>query len=142
MKLWTSPYTLAEINLHNGDSAATHLGIRFTAVGDDWLEAELQLDERTRRSDGAFDPGSMSMMVETVASVAAALTVAPGEAFYVGQAIAVHHLTATKDGPIRARATREYGEDREQLWQVDIRDANDRLVCSGRVTMARLSRQP
>ena len=54
MSIWVTPRTLAELNEFEQRTAAGGCGIRFTALGDDWLEATVPLDRRTAAADGGL----------------------------------------------------------------------------------------
>ena len=45
--IWNKPLTLQQLNQFCENSAISHLGIVFSAQGDDWLEAQLKVDERS-----------------------------------------------------------------------------------------------
>jgi 1,4-dihydroxy-2-naphthoyl-CoA hydrolase len=49
---WTRSVTLEDLRALNHQTADEHCGIRFTAIGDDWLEATVPLDSRTRATAG------------------------------------------------------------------------------------------
>ena len=55
--IWNKPLTLQQLNQFCENSAISHLGIVFSAQGDDWLEAQLKVDERSCQPMGYLHGG-------------------------------------------------------------------------------------
>lgn len=47
MTIWKQTATCEQLNTLSQKSAVSHLGIEFTAIGEDWIEAQLQVDEHS-----------------------------------------------------------------------------------------------
>jgi 1,4-dihydroxy-2-naphthoyl-CoA hydrolase len=75
MPLWTRPVSLTTLDAIGVNSASEFFGIRYTAFGNDWIEATIPLDERTRNANGTLHPGALGMLAETIGSVAASLCI-------------------------------------------------------------------
>ena len=116
------------------------LGIRFVDQGEDWLAAEMPVDERTRQPFGRLHGGASVALAETVSSVAGTYALDPAERYVVGMEINANHLRAVSDGLVRAVARPEALGRSTQVWTVRITDARDRLVCLSRATLAVLTR--
>ena len=117
------------------------LGIRFVDFGDDWLAAEMPVDERTRQPFGRLHGGASVALAETVSSVAGTLTLDPAERFVVGMEINANHLRGVSDGVVKAVARAEALGRSTQVWTIRITDPQDRLVCLSRATLAVLARR-
>jgi 1,4-dihydroxy-2-naphthoyl-CoA hydrolase len=120
---WTRFFTLEELDDDNRDSAAGLLGIRFTGAGENWLEVEMPVDERTTGSEGVLHLGALGVLAETVGSVAANLCVQSSRRC-VGQAINVAHLLPVSVGPIRAKAVAVAILERSHVWSIEVTDAS------------------
>ena len=66
--------SLAQLNHVRKASMVDHLGIEFTGVGEDYLEATLPVDARTIQPMGVLHGGANVVLAETLGSVAASLT--------------------------------------------------------------------
>ncbi|HYM24502.1 MAG TPA: hotdog fold thioesterase, partial [Vicinamibacterales bacterium] len=75
MSSWVTPRTIAELTAASRNTASAAVGIQFTAIGDDWIEATLPLDERTQRDAGVVDPGALAILAETLGSIAATMCI-------------------------------------------------------------------
>lgn len=112
------------------------LGIVFTAIGEDWLEATMPVDQRTHQPFGRLHGGASVALAETVASVAGALVVDPAENAAVGLEINANHIRPVRDGLVTARATAEAIGRSTQVWTIRISDERGKLVCISRITLA------
>ncbi|MDX3886008.1 esterase [Sphingomonas fennica] len=115
---------------------AGHLGIEFTDIGDNWIKARMPVDERTRQPYGRLHGGASVALAETLGSVAGVLTVDPATTAVVGMEINANHIRPVKDGFVHAVATAESIGRTTQIWTIRITDAEERLVCLSRITLA------
>ncbi|MGQ3902390.1 hotdog fold thioesterase [Mixta calida] len=139
MSIWKRQATLAEINARSADNLVGHLGIRFTALLEDGLEAVMPVDERTRQPFGLLHGGASAVLAETLGSMAGYLCTEGDEAL-VGLEINASHLRAVREGEVRGRCRPLQLGRTHQVWQIDIFDGQDRLCCSARLSTA--IRQP
>jgi 1,4-dihydroxy-2-naphthoyl-CoA hydrolase len=116
-----------------------HVGIEFHGYGDDWLAARMPVDARTVQPFGRLHGGASVVLAETVASVAAMLTLDPTKETAVGIEINANHLRPIASGFVIATATPEARQRSTQVWSVRIRDEQDQLICVSRVTLANIS---
>jgi 1,4-dihydroxy-2-naphthoyl-CoA hydrolase len=130
---------LDALNRMGQGSLNGHIGIEFCDWGDDWLAARMPVDERTIQPFGRLHGGASVVLAETVASVAAMLTLDPDRATAVGMEINANHLRPVASGFVTATATPEARQRGTQLWSVRIRDDQQRLVCVSRVTLANIA---
>jgi 1,4-dihydroxy-2-naphthoyl-CoA hydrolase len=72
-------------------------------IGDDWVEATMPFDARTRGLDGSLRLGALAILAESVGSLAAAISVDRTRVVYLGQTIELIHLNAACAGPIMPR---------------------------------------
>lgn len=142
MSLWAKPFTTSELDAHQADSGAGQIGLRFTAIGDEWLEATMPLDHRTLDQWGTAADGALSILAESVASTAATMSVDTRQHHCLGQSLTVHHVARTKDGPVVARTLRLANNERSQVWHVEIRDVSGQLVTVAEMTMAVVRGKP
>jgi len=138
--IWFEAHTLAELNATSAGTMMEHLGIEYTGMGADFLEARMPVDERTRQPYGLLHGGASMVLAETLGSYGAALTVDPSRLQVVGQEINANHLRAVRDGYVTGTARPVHLGGRSQVWSIDIRDDRGRLVCTSRMTLVVLDR--
>jgi 1,4-dihydroxy-2-naphthoyl-CoA hydrolase len=133
--IWKKPADLKLINSFNAGCMVAHIGIAFTAIGEDSLTATMPVDERTTQPLGLLHGGATASLLETVASVAATWAV-DEDSFCVGVELNINHLKAKRTGQVAATARPLRIGGSIHVWQVDIVDEQDQLVSSCRLTLA------
>lgn len=136
MNIWHAPLELVALNRLCADTAVSHLGIEFTAFGADWLEARMPVDGRTVQPFRLLHGGASVLLAESIGSCAANLCIDNAKHYSVGQEINANHLRAVREGFVIGRASPVYRGRGSQVWDIRIRDEQDRLVCISRLTMA------
>ena len=140
MSIWLYPVSLGDLDAMNRKTAAEHVGIRFTAFGDNWLEATMPLDARTQSEPGTMHRGALAILAETLGSQAANLCVDQSRQVAVGQILHLNHPVEVTSGPICGRALPLSRNNLSQVWEIDIRDSADARLCVAQLTMAVLDR--
>lgn len=135
MKIWKKTFTLEQLNQFNAQCAVGHLGIQFTAQGEDWLEATMPVDHRTTQPMGFLHGGISAALAETVGSMAGFCCVEENQVV-VGLDINASHLRPVREGSVTARATPIRLGKTTQFWQIDIKDQADRLCCFAKLTLS------
>jgi 1,4-dihydroxy-2-naphthoyl-CoA hydrolase len=134
--IWHSTPSLTTANEVSARSLIGHLGIEFLEAGDDYLVARMPVDDRTRQPLGLLHGGASVALAETLASWASMLTVDPQEVSCVGMEINANHLRPVTSGWVIGVASPIVLGRTTQVWQIRISDADERLVCVSRCTMA------
>ncbi|WP_455819614.1 hotdog fold thioesterase [Pseudomonas cerasi] len=135
MAIWRREATLEQLNLRSQDTLVDHIGIRFTLLAEDRLEAEMPVDQRTRQPFGLLHGGASVVLAETLGSMAGYLCT-EGEQQVVGLEINANHLRAAREGTVRGVCRAVHLGRRHQVWQIDIFDNDNRLCCTSRLTTA------
>ncbi|HEY6543718.1 MAG TPA: hotdog fold thioesterase [Dokdonella sp.] len=117
-----------------------HLGIRVTEVGDDWLRGTMPVDVRTKQPFGLLHGGASVALAETLGSLAGNLCLGHDE-MAVGLEINANHVRAVTAGEVTGTARALHVGRTTQLWEIRIEDAQARLVCISRLTLAVVPRR-
>lgn len=134
MSIWKQTATLEQMNAFSQNTAVGHLGIRFTAIGDDWLEAELTVDARTQQPFGVLHGGVSALLAETVANAGALLVCEPDQ-MAVGMELNISHLKSVKFGQKAIARAFPLKIGREvQVWQVEMKDEAGNLCAVSRLS--------
>ena len=137
--IWKYKPSLEALNQIRSNTAVEHLDIRFSAIGDDWLEAVMPVDHRTRQPAGILHGGATALLAETIGSVSSVLIIDWPKQQAVGIELNISHLRSISQGEVTGRATPIRIGRRTHVWDIRVRDEEDRLIAVARLTMAILS---
>lgn len=137
--IWKQDISVESLTAFFKDSAATHLGIEFIEVGDDFLRGRLPVDHRTRQPYGILHGGVSVALAETLGSVAAAHACPAGQQAF-GLDINANHLRSTASGWVEGIARPVHIGRSTQVWQIDLTNDAGQLTCVSRLTMAVMSK--
>ena len=136
--IWQKNFKLENLNQLCSNSAVSHLGIEISAFGEDWIEATMPVDHRTTQPFGLLHGGISVALAETIGSLAGYLAIEENK-IAVGLDINAHHLRSVKQGIVTAKATPISLNRNIHVWQIDIRDEQDKLCCVSRLTLSILN---
>lgn len=142
MSIWQQDTDLDRINGWTANTLMATLGIRYTAVGDDWLRGTLPVDHRTHQPYGLLHGGASVALAETLGSTAAMLTLDPAKFRAVGLEINANHVRGVREGTVTGTARALHLGRSTQVWEIRIEDERQKLVCIARLTMAVVPAEP
>lgn len=128
-----SPDIVAELNAVRG-GFNQGLGLEFISASYDEIVGEIELGPAHHQPYGLVHGGVYAAMVETLASVGAALNLALHDRHTVGLDNNTSFLKAVRTGTLRGTARPLARGRRTQVWEVSITCA-DELVATGRVRL-------
>ncbi|MES1930218.1 thioesterase superfamily protein [Salinisphaera dokdonensis CL-ES53] len=135
-RYWFEPVDLDRLNALNERDMISRLGLVYTRIEDGMLEAEFEIDERTRQPFGLLHGGVSCAVSESMGSIAANLCVDRKKQVCVGVDINASHLRGASSGRVVARCTPIRVGRGTQVWQTDLYDADNRHLCVSRLTVA------
>jgi 1,4-dihydroxy-2-naphthoyl-CoA hydrolase len=138
--VFRSAVSIDDLNALSRDTLIDHLGIVFTAAGDDWVRATMPVDARTRQPYGLLHGGASVVLAETLGSSAGNLCVDPASHMCVGLEINANHLRAATSGLVTGTARALHVGRSTQVWEIAIEDEQGRRVCVSRLTLAVVAR--
>ena len=89
--IWKRRLTLDELNATSVRTLVGHLGIVYTRLGDDVLEAEMPVDARTYQPFGLLHGGASAALAETLGSMASYMMTVDGQCVVGTELNATHH---------------------------------------------------
>ncbi|MDX5517212.1 hotdog fold thioesterase [Stenotrophomonas sp. RG-453] len=128
--------SIQALNTLSRNTLIEHLGIVFTAAGEDWISATMPVDERTRQPYGILHGGASVVLAETLGSSAGNLCVDTTREVCVGLEINANHIRAVRAGTVTSTARAVHVGRSTQVWDIRIEDAAGKLVCTSRLTLA------
>jgi uncharacterized protein (TIGR00369 family) len=117
------------------------IGLELTSIAPDEVRASLVVTPELLQPYGLLHGGVLCSVVETLGSVGGAAWF--GERGHVvGTSNHTNLLRSARDGAqLSAVATPVHQGRTSQLWSVDVRDEQDRLVATGQLRVANLPAQ-
>jgi 1,4-dihydroxy-2-naphthoyl-CoA hydrolase len=141
MQIWTTPMTLEALKDRAANTLVDHIGIEYVDIGDDFIKARMPVDNRTVQPARILHGGASVVLAETLGSVVANHCIDPARKMAVGLEINANHVRSVREGYVTGTVKPLHIGKSTQIWQIDIRDDQDRLVCISRITMAVLDRK-
>jgi 1,4-dihydroxy-2-naphthoyl-CoA hydrolase len=135
--LWKRAPDVAELQQTTKGTLLEHLGLTIEGVGDDWISLRMPVDHRTIQPYGILHGGASLALAESLGSLASVLCIEdPSTHTPVGVEINANHLRPVPDGQfvIGTLSPIRIGR-RMHVWNIEIRDPQDRLVCISRLTI-------
>jgi len=134
--VFREPVSIDTLNALSRGNMLQHLGIEFTAAGDDWISATMPVDARTKQPYGLLHGGASVVLAETLGSSAGNLCVDPEKQMCVGVEINANHIRAVTGGSVTGTAKALHVGRSLHVWEIGIVDAQGRRVCASRLTLA------
>jgi 1,4-dihydroxy-2-naphthoyl-CoA hydrolase len=141
MAIWFGNPTIESVDARGKGTMVEHLGIIITKVGDDYLEATMPVDHRTIQPLGLLHGGASVALAETLGSIAAYLVIDPQRKYCVGLEINANHIRSVRKGIVKGKAFPLHLGNSTQVWSIEIKDEEEKLVCVSRITIAVLDRR-
>jgi len=141
MGIFKEGITLQSINGLAKNTLAENLGIEFTAIGEDFLEAKMPVDHRTQQPLGLLHGGASVALAETLGSVAATYCIDSSKQFCVGLDINANHIRGVQSGFVKGTTKPVHIGKKTHVWEIRITDEKNDLICISRITMAVLDKK-
>ena len=139
MSIWFKNYTVDEVNGRAQKGLAGEMGIEFTEIGEDYLVARMPVIDHNRQPFGILHGGANVVLAETLASVGTGRTLDRSKYRGVGLEINANHLAPARDGYVTGIARPIHLGRTTHVWDIRITNAEGKLSCISRCTMAVLS---
>jgi 1,4-dihydroxy-2-naphthoyl-CoA hydrolase len=137
MSIWfKKDITLNDLKALGKNTLSEHLGMEWTAIGDDSLQMRMPVDHRTQQPYGLLHGGASVALAETLGSVGAALVVDASKFYCVGLEINANHVRSARNGFVTGIAKPQHIGASTQVWEIKIYDEREKLVCTSRITVA------
>ena len=132
---------LDQLNAQAKHALMGNLGIQYTYVSQDRVEATMPVDHRTRQPFGILHGGATLALAETVAGLGSMILCKPDE-IVVGMQVSGNHISSAHEGDtVRAVATIVHKGRSSHVWNVDVFTSTNKLVSSVRVVNSVLKKR-
>ena len=128
--------TLEQIEAFQKNTMTDHLGIKITDYGNNYICGKMPVDHRTKQPYGLLHGGASVAFAETLGSIGAGMQIDYNNQSVVGIEINASHLKSIKKGWVYGRAQPLRVCKTIQVWDINITDKDDNLICASRLTLA------
>ncbi|WP_087110176.1 hotdog fold thioesterase [Parendozoicomonas haliclonae] len=135
MSIWKYEISLEALNNSLKDTLCEHLGMVVTEIHDDGLTGTMPVDSRTVQPMRLLHGGASVAFAESLGSMAANIAAGKGN-YCVGLEINANHVRSARSGLVTGRAKAIHIGRSTQVWDIQIHDEQDKLLCVSRLTMA------
>jgi 1,4-dihydroxy-2-naphthoyl-CoA hydrolase len=136
MGIWLRTVNLESLNKMSSNTLVSHLGIRITNFGEDFLEGTMPVDERTVQPFRLLHGGASCVLAESLGSIAANLCIDNLESMAVGQHIEATHIRSATSGLVTGKARAVHIGRSSQVWSIEIFNDEGKLICDSKIIMA------
>jgi 1,4-dihydroxy-2-naphthoyl-CoA hydrolase len=138
----SSDEIVAMINSTREGSVWEILDIKLVSAEKDRVVATMPIGPNHRQQVGYLHGGISITLAESIASLGAVLNIDASKQMAFGLEINANHLRPKRDGQLTGVATPIHRGRTTQVWDVQITDENDKLICVSRCTIAVVNRPP
>jgi len=130
----TKEEKLHELNEWNKNTLLETLEIKFTDVGEDFLEATMPVNSRVHQPLGMLHGGASVALAESLGSCLSNIVIDREKYGAVGTNINSNHLKAKREGIVTGRAKLIRKGRTQHFTEIEIRDERGDLICHTTMT--------
>ena len=132
---------LKRINDGIQNTMTSTIGIEITDIGDDFICGKMPVNERTTQPFGLLHGGASVALAETLGSIGGGIKVYKNNETVVGIEINANHLKSARDGWVFGKAIPIRIGKKIQVWNIEITNEDDDLICVSRLTLAVITKK-
>lgn len=117
------------------------LEIEYAEITADRLVMRMPVGPKVHQPAGILHGGVSVALAETAASMATFVNIDVQTKAPVGMEINANHIRSKKEGELTAVATPFHKGRTSMVWNIEITDEKDKLICVSRCTMAVIDQQ-
>lgn len=129
------------MNARTAEVIGAAIPMTFEEASKERVVVTMRVGPHIHQPAGVLHGGASLVLAETAASVGANILCVEGMRA-VGQEINANHIRAKRDGLLRAVAVPAHVGRTTQVWTIEIRDEDEKLVCISRCTLAVIPTSP
>lgn len=139
MTIWKQGIDIEQLEAFSENTLVSHLNIRFTAKGNDFLQASMPVNAHTVQPMRLLHGGASAALAETVGSVASLLCLEDIHTQYaVGIELNISHLRSAHEGETVYATCRPFRIGRSlHVWSIEIaNEDHSKLFAVCRLSMS------
>jgi 1,4-dihydroxy-2-naphthoyl-CoA hydrolase len=123
------------LRTHNVTTIHDTLGIVIEEMSRERVVLTMPVTEKVHQFTRIMHGGASVVLAESAASIGAALNTDLSQYHPVGVEINANHVRSISRGTARAVATPVYIGSKSMVWNIEIHDQRNRLICVSRCTL-------
>jgi uncharacterized protein (TIGR00369 family) len=136
MNIWFKDYTIYDVRKMETGTMLEHIGIELTGIDHNSISGRMPVDHRTIQPMGLLHGGASCVLAESLGSIGAHLIINPDKQYCVGLDINANHIRSAKGGHVYGTAQPIHLGKTTQVWGIEIKSEDGKLICISRLTMA------
>ena len=133
--------TLEQIEAFQKNTMTDQLGIKITDYGNNYICGKMPVDHRTKQPYGLLHGGASAAFAETLGSIGAGMQIDFNNQSVVGIEINASHLQSISNDWVFGKAEPVRIGKKIQVWNIDITDEGNNLICKSRLTLAVINKK-
>ena len=129
-------FNIDKINNFNSKTMVGHIGIEILEANNEYVRGRMPVDKRTIQPYGLLHGGASVAFAESLGSLAGSLHVNWEKEAVVGIEINANHLKSVRSGYVFGKATPIKIGKKIHVWNIEITNENEDLICISRLTLA------
>lgn len=113
-----------------------HLGMKFTEITPEYIRGTMPIDHRTIQYYGLLHGGASVAFAESLASIASVIHIDMEKDMTVGLEINANHIKTATGGLMHGEAKPIHIGSRTQIWSIELKNEEGKLLCISRFTVA------
>jgi 1,4-dihydroxy-2-naphthoyl-CoA hydrolase len=101
----------------------------------------MPVNKRTQQPMGLLHGGASAALAESIGSIGSYLMINPKQQMAVGLEINANHIGSVHSGFVYGKGTIVHKGKTTHIWNIEIRDENEKLISICRLTMLVLDRK-
>ncbi|MBU8906844.1 hotdog fold thioesterase [Desertibacillus haloalkaliphilus] len=124
-----------------GSTIVDALGIKIMEVTEEKVVATMPVHDATRQPYGILHGGASVVLAESVASIGTWNLIDQDTQVAVGLEINANHIRSKREGVVTAVASPFHRGRTTMVWDIQIKDEEEKLICVSRCTVAVISKE-
>jgi 1,4-dihydroxy-2-naphthoyl-CoA hydrolase len=133
--IWKNKYNKGQLNEFQEGTMLEHLEIEVLEIGNDYIKATMPIQAKTIQPFGILHGGASAALAESMGSIASSMCIDTSTEVPVGIEINANHLLQGKGKNVIAITRPIKIGKRIHVWNTEIFDNKDRLICVSRLTV-------
>ena len=127
--------SVEQLNAMNKNTIMEQIGISYTKLGVNLIEATMPVNSKTHQPAGILHGGASCVLAESLGSIGSAMIADVSKNNILGLEINANHLRAKSSGIVTGKASMIHCGRKTHIWQIEILDEEENLVCISRLTV-------
>ena len=136
MSIWKTKISIEDLNQRSIGSLSDLMGIVYTKIGPDSLQAIMPVTEKSLQPMGILHGGASAVLAESVGSSAGNFCVDMEKFLCVGLDLNINHIRPVKSGILQGIAKPFHLGQKTQVWEIRLLNKEKDLVAISRLTLA------